>query len=440
MTPATAKAPAGAPAEAPAATARTITEKILARAAGLDDVRAGQNHPFRPDYMVAYDFPGYTDLMFKQMHDDFGITRVDDPERYLIFIDHMLSNGDGREKEVHDVTRRWGDFYGITVHEGRGIGHQVAAEMGYALPGSFLIHFDGHISGLGAFGTLGWGVRRDLLEAWVSGRIFLDVPASTRFELTGSFAPGVDNRDLIHEIIARVGADGCAHQVMEFTGPGAAAMSIGRRQGLCGMAMFTGAVSAIFNPDELSLEYANRVARAEFEPLYSDPGARYSASHAIDLDELRPRVVLPGSARAANTIGVDEAAGTSITKAFIGSCASGRIEDIRAAAEVLRGRRVAPGVQLNVVPTSQTIHRQAEEEGLLDVLREAGAEVAISSCDFCFGYAKPLREGENCISTGVLNISGRMGSPGASIYMGSAYTVAASAVAGHIADPREVVA
>lgn len=422
------------------ATGQTITEKILARAAGLGTARAGQNHAFRPDYMVAYDFPGYTDLMFKQMHDDFGITTVDDPERYLIFIDHMLSNRDGREREVHDVTRRWGDFYGITVHEGRGIGHQVAAEMGYALPGTFLIHFDGHISGLGAFGALGWGVRRDLLEAWVSGQIFLDVPASTRFHLTGAFAPGVDNRDLIHEIISRVGADGCAHQVMEYTGPGAEAMSIGRRQGLCGMAMFTGAVSAIFNPDDLALEYARRVARKEFEPLVSDPDASYTATHDIDLDALQPRVVLPGSARAANTLGVGEAAGTPITRAFIGSCASGRIEDIRAAAQILRGRRVAPGVRLNVVPTSEVIHRQAEEEGLLDVLREAGADVAISSCDFCFGYAKPLQKGENCISTGVLNISGRMGSPGADIYMGSAYTVAASAVAGRITDPREVMA
>jgi 3-isopropylmalate/(R)-2-methylmalate dehydratase large subunit len=382
--------------------AQTITEKILARAAGRGDVRAGQNHPFRPDYMVAYDFPGYTDLMFKQLHDDFGITEVDDPGRYLIFIDHMLSHGDGREREVHDVTRRWADLYGITVHEGHGIGHQVAAELGYALPGT-------------------------------------DVPASTRFHLTGSFGTGVDNRDLIHEIIARVGADGCAHQVMEFTGPGATSMSIGRRQGLCGMAMFTGAVSAIFNPDDLSLDYARRVARTGFEPLSSDPDAHYTATHTIDLDELRPRVVLPGSARAANTIGVDEAAGTSITRAFIGSCASGRIEDIRAAAEILRGRRVAPGVQLNVVPTSKSIHEQAEAEGLLDVLREAGADIAISSCDFCFGYAKPLAEGERSISTGVLNISGRMGSTRADIYMGSAYTVAASAVAGHIADPREVM-
>jgi 3-isopropylmalate/(R)-2-methylmalate dehydratase large subunit len=229
-----------------------------------------------------------------------------------------------------------------------------------------------------------------------------------------------------------VGADGCAHQVMEFGGPGARSMTIDHRQGLCGMAMFTGAVSAIFEPDEMSLAYANKVARRSFDPVYPDADATYAARYEIDLATLTPRVVLPGSARAVNTKTAQELAGTPITKAFIGSCASGRIEDLRAAALVLDGRKVAPGVELNVVPTSQKVYEQAEREGILDVLRAAGAHINISSCDFCFGYQKPLQPGENCISTGVLNISGRMGSPDANIYMGSPYTVAASALAGTI--------
>jgi 3-isopropylmalate/(R)-2-methylmalate dehydratase large subunit len=418
----------------------TITEKILGRTAGLDGAKAGSNHPFRPDYMIAYDFPGYTDMMFKQMKEDFGIKDLEEPERYVLFIDHMLSRRDQREDDVHRVTREWAVRNGVDIHEGRGIGHQVAAELGYALPGKFLIHFDGHISGVGAFGALGWGVRRDLLEAWVSGQIYLDVPGTTRFELTGSFQPGVDNRDLFHDIVAQVGADGCAFQVMEFTGPGAESMSIGRRQGLCGMAMFTGAVSAIFNPDELALEYANRVARTDFEPLSSDPDAEYVQTVEIDLDALQPRVVLPGSARAANTRRIEDVAGTKIEQAFIGSCASGRIEDLRAAAEVLRGRKVSSDVVLNVIPTSEEIRAQAVAEGLIEVLEQAGAIVGLSSCDFCFGYAEPLQAGERCISTGVLNISGRMGDPDAEIFMGSAYTVAASAITGRIADAREVMA
>lgn len=416
----------------------TIAEKILARAAGVERVRAGENLPVRPDHMIAYDFPGYTDVMFRQMHDDFGIRELADPERYVVFIDHMLTRGDAREEEVHRVTRDWCAFYGIALHEARGIGHQVMAELGYARPGSFLVHFDGHVSGAGAFGALGWGVRRDLLEAWVTGEIFLDVPASTRFELTGEFRPGVDSRDLVHRIIGDHGADGCAHQVMEFGGPGARAMAIDHRQGLCGMAMFTGAVSAVFEPDDTALGYTRRVAGDGFVPQYPDADADYRAVHHYDLASIVPQVVLPGSARSANTRDATDLDGTAVTRAFIGSCASGRIEDIRAAALVLDGRRVAPGVELNVVPTSDAVHRQAEQEGLLDVLRAAGAHIARSSCDFCFGYQKPLQPEENCISTGVLNISGRMGSTGANIYMGSASTVAASAVAGTIVPAQEV--
>lgn len=416
----------------------TITEKILARAAGREVVRPKENHPIRPDYMIAYDFPGYTDVMFRQMRDDFGISKVSDPERYVLFIDHMNTRGNEHEQEVHRVTREWGALNGVEVHEGLGIGHQVSAELGYAMPGKFLVHFDGHISGLGAFGALGWGIRKDLLEAWVNGAVYLDIPASTRFHLTGAFAPGIDNRDLIHHIIATTGADGCAHQVMEYTGPGAESMSIDRRQGLCAMAMFTGAVSAIFNPDALSLEYAASVARAEYEPLYSDSDAEYAATHTINLDTLSPQVVLPGSAKSSNTHDITEVVGTVVQHAYIGSCASGRIEEIRAAADFLRGRRVADGVRLNVVPTSEKIYQQAEDEGLLQTLRDSGAHVAKSSCDFCFGYAAPLQPGERAISTGVLNISGRMGSTDAEIYMGSAYTVAASALTGVITDPREV--
>ncbi|NKY54446.1 3-isopropylmalate dehydratase large subunit [Nocardia vermiculata] len=408
-----------------------MTEKILGRAC-QDTVRAGENHPAQPARMIAYDFPGYTDVMFRQMREDFGITELTDPSRYIVFIDHMLTKRNEKESEVHQVTRDWCEFYGLELHEGRGIGHQLTAELGLAIPGEFLVHFDGHISGIGAFGALGWGVRRDLIEAWVTGRVFVDIPATTRFDLVGEFPPGVDSRDLVHTIIDMVGADGCAHQVMEFGGPGARSMAIDHRQGLCGMAMFTGAVSAVFEPDKLSLAYADKVARRSFDPVYPDADATYAARHTIDLSTLTPRVVLPGSARAVNTKTAQELAGTPITKAFIGSCASGRIEDLRAAALVLDGRRVAPGVELNVVPTSQQVFEQAEREGLLDVLRAAGAQINMSSCDFCFGYQKPLQPGENCISTGVLNISGRMGSPDANIYMGSPYTVAASALTGTI--------
>jgi len=417
----------------------TIAEKILARSGGVERVSPGDNRPFRPDHMIAYDFPGYTDVMFKQMRDDFGIETLDDPDRYVLFVDHMLSHGTAREEEVHAVTREWAQRTGAHYHEGIGIGHQVAAELGFARPGTFVIHFDGHISGLGAFGVLGWGVRRDLIEGWITGQLYLDVPASSRIRLEGEFATGVDSRDLLHHLIAVYGADGFVGQVIEYDGPGARSMSIDRRQSLCGMAMFTGAVSSIFNPDDLSLEYASRVTDRPFEPLSSDPDAEYVRDATVDLTTLDPQVVLPGSARAANTKPVGEVAGTEVQRAFIGSCVSGRIEDIRAAADILRGHRVSDSVELHVVPTSNEIHVRAQAEGLLDALAQAGAHIHRSTCDFCFGYAHPLQPGESSISTGVLNVSGRMGSTEAHIYMGSAYTVAASALTGRITDPREIL-
>lgn len=414
---------------------KTITEKILGRTVGRP-VSAGESIQSPPDYMIAYDFPGYTDKMFRQMHDDFGMTSVKEPERYVVFMDHMLTRNTAKEREIHQVTQDWCDFYGITAYEAEGIGHQLTVEYGLAKPGRFLIHFDGHISGIGAVNALGWGVRRDLIEGWVSGAVTVTVPETVRINLTGELGEFVDSRDLLHTIIRDLGADGCSHKVIEFGGPGASTLSIDQRQSLCGMAMFTGAVSAVFEPDSVITEYLG----SDEGLVHPDEGADYSRVVDMDLSTVEPQVVLPGSAKSANTVPESRIRGTVIQKAFIGSCVSGRVDDFRIAADVLRGRRVAPGVQLNIVPSSKAIFHEAQDLGYVSVLREAGAQIAESSCDFCFGYQKPLVKGEKSISTGVLNISGRMGDPEAEIFMGSAATVAESAVRGHIQSPVTEVA
>jgi 3-isopropylmalate/(R)-2-methylmalate dehydratase large subunit len=221
---------------------------------------------------------------------------------------------------------------------------------------------------------------------------------------------------------------------MEFTGPGASTLSVDGRAALCGMAMFTGATSAIFNPDELTLEYARKRANRPFDPVWSDPGAEYSVEREYDLCEIEPQIVIPPSPR--NTRPMEAVKGTKVQQGYIGSCVSGRIEDFRAAAEILEGRMVKKGFRLYVIPSSNEIARRAEAEGLVEIIRRAGGEVHASSCDFCFGHSAALSPGEACISTGVLNIPGRMGSAEANIFMGSAYTVAASAIEGQIADPR----
>lgn len=415
---------------------QTIAERILGRAAGRPEARAGDTVSARPDRIMAYDFPGFVDVLIHQLEDDFGVRELEDPDRYVVFIDHLVTNGTSQEADLHRVTREWAARTGINLIDNEGIGHHVAAELGFAVPGSFVVHFDAHVSGLGAFGTLGIGIHRQLLEPWVTGRVELTVPGSVRIDLRGELAPHVDARDVLHTLIDRHGADGFLDRVVEFGGPAAAAMALGDRQAIGGMIMFTGALSAVFESDARSLAFVEEVARTPFEPIHPDPDAVYAERLEVDLAEIEPLVVEPGSTNAAHTVPARAVAGTPVTRGYIGSCASGRIEDLRAAAAVLRGKRVEAGFNLTVVPTSARIRAQAEREGLIETLEAAGATIAGSSCDQCFGYARPLADGELCISTGTLNVRGRMGSPRAGIYMASAETVAASALAGEIVDPR----
>jgi 3-isopropylmalate/(R)-2-methylmalate dehydratase large subunit len=417
---------------------QTIAEQILGRAGDRPGARAGDEVSARPDRIMAYDFPGFVDVLIHQLEDDFGVLELDQPDRYVVFIDHLVTNGTSEEDDLHRVTREWGARNGINLIDNEGIGHHVAAELGLAVPGGFVVHFDAHVSGLGAFGTLGIGIHRQLLEPWVTGRVDLTVPGSVRVDLHGELNPHVDARDVLHALIQSHGADGFLDRVVEFGGPAAAAIELGDRQAVCGMIMFTGALSAVFESDARSLAYVGEVARTPFEPIHPEPGADYAERIEVDLSAIEPLVVKPGSTNSEHTVPVRATAGTRVTRGYIGSCASGRIEDLRTAAAVLDGKRVDEGFDLTIVPTSARIRAQAEREGLIDVLEAAGATIAGSSCDQCFGYARPLGDGELCISTGTLNVRGRMGSPRAGIYMASAETVAASALAGEIVDPRSL--
>lgn len=413
----------------------TIAEKILARAAGRDAVRAGDEVEAKPDFVIAYDFPGYTDVIFKQMKDDFGIERVAEPERFAIFIDHMVPAATPAEEELHIQTREWCAENGVALYERKGIGHQVAAEVGYAVPGAFVVHFDGHISQLGTFGTLAMGLRRNLLEAFVRERVSLRVPETVRVNLTGDLASGVMARDVFHHIVEVLGPASCKFKVMELGGDGLDHISIEGRQTITCLAMFVGAVTAIINPDAPTLDYALPKARIPLDPVASDADASYASVHDIDVSKLEPVVVAPPTP--ANTRPLRDYVGTEIHSGYIGSCASGRLDDMRAAAQVLKGRQVKPGFALHVIPTSQAIMAEAAREGLIDVLVEAGAFVSSSSCDYCFGRIATMTAGQRAMSTGTLNVPGRMGSPDSEIYIGNAAAVAAAAIEGKIADPRD---
>jgi len=415
----------------------TITEKILARVAQRDGARAGDEVLARPDFVIAYDFPGYTDVIFKQMKDDFGIERVADPKRFALFIDHMVPVATPKEEELHIQTRQWGAEQGVPVYERKGIGHQVSAELGYATPGAFAVHFDGHISQLGALGTLAIGLRRNLLEAFVNETVSLRVPATVRVNLHGRLGSGVMARDVFHHIVRVMGPASCAFKVLELGGPVIDAMSIEGRQTICGQAMFVGATTAIVNPDQKAIDYARDRARIKLDPVCSDPDAHYDKVVDIDVSEIEPVVVIPPSP--ARTRNLTDFIGLPIHAGYLGSCASGRMEDLRAAAQVLKGRQVAAGVSLHIVPTSQAIMSQAAAEGLIQVFSDAGAFVSSPSCDYCFGRIGTMTAGQRAVSTGTLNVPGRMGSPDSEIYLCNAAVVAASAVAGSIADPRPLL-
>ena len=414
---------------------KTITEKILARAAGRDSVKAGDEIMARPDFVHSYDFPGYTDAFFREMKDEFGLDAPPALERFALFIDHMVPAQTPKEEDLHIITREWGARQGVPVFEGEGIGHQVAAEVGYAVPGAFLVHFDGHISQLGAFGMLALGLRRNILEAYVRERISLRVPATTRVNISGRMGPGVMARDVFHLMLQKFGPSFCRFQVLELGGPGLAEMSMEQRQVLCGLAMFTGAVTAVVNPDQKSLDWAR-----EHEPRIpaltesSDEDAEYGDVLDLDISNLEPLAAAPP--HPANIVPLSQVAGLEVQGGYIGSCASGRLDDIRAAADILRGKRIKPGFRLNVIPTSRRIMKQALKQGLITSLVEAGVFVSSPTCDYCFGHIGDITAGQRAVSTGTLNVPGRMGSPDGEIYLVSAATIAASALEGRIADPR----
>ncbi|RYF07931.1 MAG: 3-isopropylmalate dehydratase [Comamonadaceae bacterium] len=417
---------------------QTMTEKILARACGRAQVSPGEEITARPDFVISYDFPGYTDVFFKETREDFGVEKVSSPERFVLFIDHMVPATAPKEEELHKITRAWGKEQGVPVVERQGIGHQVSAELGYATPGAFAVHFDGHVSQLGAFGTYAFGARKGVVEAFATETLTMTVPATIKVELTGTLQPGVMARDVFHHMVRVMGPASCRFKVVELSGPVINAMSIEGRQVICGQAMFLGANTMLIAPDAKTLEYVKGRCKIALEPVYPDADAVYERVVRIDISDLEPIVVVPPSP--ANTRDLADYTGVVVHTGYLGSCASGRLEDLRVAAQVLRGRQIQPGFQLHVVPTSKAIMAAAAREGLIETLVEAGAFISSPSCDYCFGRIATMSAGQRAVSTGTLNTPGRMGSVDSEIYICNAAVVAASALEGRIADPRPYLA
>jgi 3-isopropylmalate/(R)-2-methylmalate dehydratase large subunit len=416
----------------------TITEKILAAHAGQPVVEPGEFVVARVDVVMGNDGTTAGALpVWRQI----GATRVFDPERVAIVFDHFVPNKDLAAANLLAPVRRWVREQGIRhfFDEGRtGIAHTILPEQGLVGPGDLMIGGDSHSCTNGAVGAFAAGVgSTDLASILALGEVWLKVPASQRFVYHGTPGPHVMGKDLILATIGRIGIDGALYQAMEFTGPTIDGLSMSDRLTMCNMAIEAGAKSGIVPPDAITRAYVDGRARRPYTVHASDPDARYAAVHEFAVGGLRPQVARPFSPD--NVVAVDEVAGTALDQVFLGSCTNGKLEDLRVAAALLRGRKVHPCTRMIVIPASQWIYAQALREGLLEVFVEAGAAVSTPTCGACFGGSMGiLAAGEVCLSTTNRNFVGRMGDPTARVYLANPAVAAASAVKGAIAAPEAV--
>ena len=410
----------------------TMAEKILARASGHAVVRPGDLVVCDVDVAVQSDasFTGYRMMGAEP-------AQVFDPDKVILVTDHAVPAITPDAQDAHARMRAFASEFGLThfYDVGRhGIMHQVLAERGHALPGSLLAAGDSHTCAAGAFNCCARGLGGpEMLFVVSTGKTWFLVGPTVRFELSGTLPDGVFPRDVIHHIAGTYGD--FVGRNLEFVGPGAAALSIGSRQTIATMSAEVSAEFALFEADERTLEYVRARTDRAFEPVVSDTDAEFEAVHQVDLSTLSPQVALPG--RVPNNVRpADGLHGIKITQAFVGSCANGRLEDLAAVADVLRGRTVHPSVRMIVTPSSQQEYIAAVKAGYVETIVGANAVVTGSSCSLC--GSNSLGPDDVCITASTRNFQGRMGSPLAQIYMGSPATVAASAIKGEITDPRDL--
>ncbi len=410
-----------------------ITEKILAKAAGLDEVKPDQIIDVAVDRAFSHEKLGplFFDK-FRQMN-----LKIWDKERAILFADHGNPPSRVMDADLIVKTADFAEDYGLKFYNGEGICHQLMPEKGYVLPGRVIVGTDSHTTTYGAFGAFSTGLGSTEM-AWIfnKGRIWMKVPHSLLFRVSGRLGPFVMGKDLALYIMKLIGAEGANYRAMEFTGSAITAMELDGRMTLCNMTVEAGAKNGIIETDDKVIEYLKGRTGESYEIFKSDPDSIYEKVFEIDGGQLEPTIALPGSS--ANSVPVREAAGVPFTRALLGTCTNGRMEDFRVAAKILKGRKVHPKVRLQVIPASRAIFQQCIEEGITQIFLEAGAIWGNPNCGPCAGgHYGLLGKDEVCVSTSNRNMEGRMGDRTAKIYLASPATVAASAVNGKITDPRE---
>jgi len=417
-----------------------IAEKILARASGKKEVTPGEIVEANIDVAMVHDLTGpLTVKSFREI----GVEKVWDNQRIVIVLDHLVPASSVRAAELQKIMRDFAkeqeikNFYDI----GRGgVCHQAMPEKGHVRPGNLIVGADSHTCTYGAFGAFATGIgATDMASVFATGKLWFKVPGAIKIDVTGKFQEFVTPKDLILSIIGEVKADGAIYKGLEFTGSTIRNMSTDGRMTLCNMAVEMGAKNGIVEPDETTLRYVKERTEKPFNPVKSDPGFSYEGVLNFDVKDMEPQVACPHSVD--NVKPISEIGEVEISQAFVGSCTNGRLEDLRLAARLLKGKKVRDGVRMLVTPASQEIYFQALKEGLMETFIEAGAFVCNPTCGPCLGgHLGLLAPGEVCITSSNRNFIGRMGSPESYVYLASPATVAASAVTGKITDPRSLEA
>lgn len=407
----------------------TIAEKIIALAAGVKEVKAGDIHTVNLDRMMSND--GTTHLTVDMYYHKLNHQRIADPKKIVFIVDHNVPSDSPKTAASQKKMRDFAKEHQIDFWEGKGVCHQIMMEH-YVCPGELIFGADSHTCTYGALGAFGTGVGcTDLLYGMVTGTSWVLVPETVKFNLIGKLPDGVYPRDLMLTIIGEIGASGVSYQVMEFCGDGAKTLSVNDRMVLCNLAVEAGAKTAIFEADEIVLSWLEERGRKPKAVFKSDEDAQYVKEYTFDLSKIQPVVAKPDFVD--DVVLAGEVCGVRIDEAFLGSCNNGRIDDLRVGAEILKDRKVSEHVRFLVVPASQEVYLQALDEGLITIFMKSGAIVMNPNCSVCWGSCQGvIGENEVLISTGTRNFKGRAGHPSSKVYLGSAATVTASAVKGEI--------
>ena len=417
---------------------KTITEKILSRVTG-SDVSAGDIIYPEPELLTIHDW--YV-VNFDRALEELGVDRLYDPDKVIICTDHepvaVSPQAVERQKKVREIVKKYGIRNFFDAGRG-GHGHVFPVEMGFVRPGMFIEAYDVHVTNFGSVGALAVPVLIEIAEVLACGSVWLRTPETVRVNLTGGLRPGTGIRDVAQKLICDLGAERVDYSVVEYGGPALAAIDIAGRHTLCNTPIDIGAKSVLIEPDQQTVDYLAGRVDGPVELVASDPDATFREVMEYDLDVMEPQIAAPPTPDC--VVGVSEVAGRTVHHAFVGSCAAANLGDLQAAADILAGRRIHPGVRFIVTPGTQEVMAEAESKGILKLFAEAGAMITQPGCGPCAGgRIGGVADGETSINTGTRNDYGRLGSAKAEIYLAGPATVAASAIAGKITDPREFLA